>query len=127
VSADATEALMAYRWPGNVRQLARVLEYMVALASSPEIVAADLPPDIQAGYSDVIASTRAFDAAAGAETLRAWSGRYVRLVLDRCDGNKRRACEVLDISYHTLKGYLDEDDGPPKEEGAGPLAMECRN
>jgi transcriptional regulator with PAS, ATPase and Fis domain len=128
VSTDATEALMAYRWPGNVRQLARVLEYMVALSSSPQIGAADLPPDIQAGYSDVIAGTRAFDSAAGAETLRAWSGRYVRLVLDRCEGNKRRACEVLDISYHTLKGYLDEDEAPPREGGgAGPLAMECRN
>jgi transcriptional regulator with PAS, ATPase and Fis domain len=127
VSTDATEALMAYRWPGNVRQLARVLEYMVALSSSPQIVAADLPPDIQAGYCDVIAGTRAFDAAAGAETLRVWSGRYVRLVLDRCQGNKRRACEVLDISYHTLKGYLDEDDGQSRGGGTGSLAMECRN
>ena len=40
------------------------------------------------------------------ETLRAWGGRYVRLVLERCRGNKREACRVLDISYHTLQSYL---------------------
>jgi hypothetical protein len=39
------------------------------------------------------------------ETLRAWGGRYVRLVLERCRGNKREACRVLDISYHTLQAY----------------------
>ncbi|HEX3645464.1 MAG TPA: helix-turn-helix domain-containing protein, partial [Vicinamibacterales bacterium] len=33
-------------------------------------------------------------------------GRYARLVLNRCDGNKREACRVLDISYHTLQSHL---------------------
>jgi len=36
------------------------------------------------------------------DTLRAWASRYARLVLDRCGGNKREACDSLDISYHTL-------------------------
>ena len=40
------------------------------------------------------------------DTLRAWSSRYARLVLDRCQGNKRQACGVLQISYHTLQSYL---------------------
>ena len=45
-------------------------------------------------------------------TLRGWSRRYAKLVLDRCDGNKRRACDVLDISYHTLQSLLDSgEDG----------------
>ena len=45
------------------------------------------------------------------ESLRAWSSRYARLVLERCHGNKRRACDVLDISYHTLQAHLDYDIG----------------
>ena len=40
------------------------------------------------------------------ETLRLWASRYARLVLERCRGNKREACRVLGISYHTLQAYV---------------------
>jgi transcriptional regulator with AAA-type ATPase domain len=36
-------------------------------------------------------------------------------VLERCHGNKREACRVLDISYHTLQSYL---RFPWQEDGA---------
>ena len=38
--------------------------------------------------------------------MRAWGSRYARIVVDRCQGNKRKACRVLGISYHTLQSYL---------------------
>jgi hypothetical protein len=38
--------------------------------------------------------------------MRAWGSRYARLVFERCGHNKRRACRVLEISYHTLQAYL---------------------
>ena len=38
--------------------------------------------------------------------MRSWGSRYARLVLERCGHNKRRACAVLGISYHTLQAYL---------------------
>ncbi|MCY4635008.1 MAG: hypothetical protein OXG04_11000 [Acidobacteria bacterium] len=38
--------------------------------------------------------------------MRAWGSRYARIVLDRCGNNKREACRVLGISYHTLQSYL---------------------
>jgi hypothetical protein len=45
----------------------------------------------------------------------------VRVVLDRCGGNKRKACEALEISYHTLNSYLrfQVDDGEPSESSDG--------
>jgi DNA-binding NtrC family response regulator len=97
----ALNALMAFHWPGNVRQLERVLERAVALTAGPVIDVIDLPDDVAAAYRDVPAAMPDRD-----ETLRAWSSRYVRLVLDRCNGNKRRACHILDISFHTLQAHL---------------------
>lgn len=125
VARTTVEALVAYDWPGNVRQLARVLERALALSPGPTITPADLPEDISKAYGDVAPSDGACD-----QTLRAWSSRYVRLVLERCGGNKRRACDVLDISYHTLQSHLDyqvsRGVGPPRQElksAEAPAAM----
>jgi transcriptional regulator with PAS, ATPase and Fis domain len=104
LSAAAVEALTTYDWPGNVRQLARVLERAVALSRGPSIGLADLPGDITNEYRDLLLEVPDRD-----DSLRAWSGRYVRAVLERCEGNKRRACDVLDISYHTLQNHLHYD------------------
>jgi transcriptional regulator with PAS, ATPase and Fis domain len=102
VSPSAAEAMAVYEWPGNVRQLGRVLERAIALCTGPVIAVSDLPQEISNDYRDVLPVLPGRD-----DSLRAWSSRYVRLVLERCEGNKRRACEVLDISYHTLQAHLD--------------------
>jgi two-component system NtrC family response regulator len=114
VTAAAMDALSAFHWPGNVRQLERVLEHAVALAAGPSLDVADLPDDIAAPYRKVTAALPEDD-----ETLRAWSSRYVRLVLERCNGNKRRACSILDISFHTLQGYLSSMTAEAGADGLG--------
>jgi transcriptional regulator with PAS, ATPase and Fis domain len=101
LSPVVRDALLRYHWPGNVRELERVMERAVALAASDAIELEDLPPMVAGIYSEVIAPSLARD-----ESMRAWGSRYARLVLERCGNNKRRACDVLAISYHTLQAYL---------------------
>ena len=55
----------------------------------------------------------------------------MRLVLDRCQGNKREACSVLQISYHTLQSYLRfpvhepaAQESAEEGEGDGPAEAE---
>jgi DNA-binding NtrC family response regulator len=101
LSAGAADALLSYDWPGNVRELERLMERAVTLAESDVLELDDLPPAVRGDYAAALGpSLRRND------TLRAWTSRYARLVLDRCQGNKREACRVLDISYHTLQAYL---------------------
>jgi DNA-binding NtrC family response regulator len=108
---------MAYDWPGNVRELERLMERAVALADTDVIELDDLPPAVRGDYGTALGpSLRRND------TLRAWASRYARLVLDRCEGNKREACRVLDISYHTLQSYLRfpvHDSGESAERNPG--------
>ncbi|MCP2050818.1 UNVERIFIED_ORG: transcriptional regulator of acetoin/glycerol metabolism [Pseudomonas fluorescens] len=47
VDMAALEALLAYTWPGNVRQLRMVLRTLVALAENGRVVAADLPVNVR--------------------------------------------------------------------------------
>jgi len=110
LSPAATEAMLAYAWPGNVRELERLMERAVTLASSHVIELDDLPATVRGDYALALGpSLRRND------TMRAWGSRYARLILDRSGGNKREACRVLGISYHTLQAYLRF----PLEEHAG--------
>jgi transcriptional regulator with GAF, ATPase, and Fis domain len=48
---DVMDALMAYRWPGNIRELKNVVERMILKAGSRPMTYADLPPEILRGSS----------------------------------------------------------------------------
>ncbi len=123
LSAGASDALMTYEWPGNVRELERLMERAVTLVDTDVIELDDLPSTVRGDYATTVGpSLRRND------SLRAWASRYVRLVLDRCAGNKREACRALDISYHTLQSYLRfpvHDPAAPDQEPGAPGAADA--
>jgi transcriptional regulator with PAS, ATPase and Fis domain len=101
LSPSAMDALVLYDWPGNVRELERLIERAVALAETDTIELDDLPLAVRGEYEEaILPSVRRND------TLRVWASRYARLILQRCQGNKREACRVLGISYHTLQSHV---------------------
>src|SRR5262249_31496522 len=44
---EAVEALVAYDWPGNIRELENTLERSVVLADGPEVTLNDLPLELR--------------------------------------------------------------------------------
>ncbi len=124
-------ALTVYDWPGNVRELERLMERAVALAGTEALELDDLPPTIRGDYAAAVVPSLVRQ-----DTLRAWAGRYACLVLGRANGNKREACRILDISYHTLQSYLREaaengDDtawrAAARPAGSNPLVEQAAN
>jgi transcriptional regulator with PAS, ATPase and Fis domain len=104
VSSSALEVLRTYEWPGNVRELFNVLADSSTRAmarGSAEIAVPDLPEVLSRPYREVLQPS-----VEHGDSMRTWAGRYARLVLERCGNNKRKACQRLDISYHTLQAYL---------------------
>ena len=101
LSESAAEALLTYDWPGNVRELQRAIEWALALSTGDVLGLTDLPPELTCDYAEVL-----YPSVGRAESMRAWGSRSARIVLERCNRNKRRTCEVLGISYHTLQSYL---------------------
>lgn len=77
------------------------MERAIALAEADRIELDDLPPAVRGEYDETLGP-----ALAGDESFRAWGSRYAKLVFERCGRNKRKACRILDISYHTLTAYL---------------------
>ncbi len=105
VSQAAMRALMAYAWPGNVRQLENAVERAVALgAGRNEIDIADLPPEIQA--LPQTASTPFVDFPDDGLDLPAYLSSIERDLihrsLERTGGNRNKAAELLRIKRTTL-------------------------
>lgn len=114
----AVDALMSYDWPGNVRELERMIEGAVATADSRHIRLDDLPASLRGDYAAILVPAATDD-----ETMRGWGSRYARLILERCGGNKREACRRLNISYHTLNGYLRYQTGRRAPRPPAPAAL----
>jgi two-component system, NtrC family, nitrogen regulation response regulator NtrX len=95
--------LSSYRWPGNVRELKNLIERLMILSPSPEILPEDLPADFR----------RENGALPPDAPLRAarddFERRYILSTLRRCRGNVTRAAEMLEIErsnlYRKLKAY----------------------
>jgi len=105
VSQSAMRALMAYAWPGNVRQLENAVERAVALgAGRQEIDSADLPPEVQATPQATPAPFVDFpDEGLDLPGYLASIERdLIQRALDRTRGNRNKAADLLRIKRTTL-------------------------
>jgi two-component system response regulator PilR (NtrC family) len=105
VSQAAMRGLMAYAWPGNVRQLENAVERAVALSSGrSEIDITDLPPEVQA--SPQATATPFVDFPDNGLDLSAYLSSIERDLiqrsLERTGGNRNKAAELLRIKRTTL-------------------------
>jgi transcriptional regulator with PAS, ATPase and Fis domain len=105
VSQEAVRQLMAYAWPGNVRQLENAVERAIALsAGRSQIEAGDLPPEIQSAQapSPIAAINLPED---GLDLERFVAGVECELIgraLERTAGNRQRAAQLLNMKRTTL-------------------------
>jgi two-component system NtrC family response regulator len=113
VSQDAMRALMAYQWPGNVRQLENAVERAVALcAGRPQLEGSDLPVEVQERAPTTATPALEFpDEGLNLPAyLAAIEREMIQRSLDRTGGNRNRAAELLGIKRTTLVEKLKRFD-----------------
>ncbi len=104
LSAAAQATLLAYQWPGNIRELRNVMERCAALSSGPEYCIRDLPPAIRSvAQAEEIVEMQAANGANQLAQARqdAECGRLIE-ALKRNDNNRSRTALELGISRVTL-------------------------
>ena len=92
--------LAAYSWPGNVRELENVLERALIL-SGGEIGVEHLPPHVRTGKHLFELRDDEGDLSVK-RRLPALEKTLIARALERCNGNRTRAAELLDLSVRAL-------------------------
>lgn len=103
ISPTAMKRLMNYAWPGNIRELANVIERAVVVSDRPVLEPEDLPVEIAQAHP-AAASMPAVQTEKGAtpSTLEAMEKEHIQRVLQYTDSNKEEAFKILGISRSTL-------------------------
>ncbi len=113
IEATALRALTRYPFPGNVRELANIMERAVTFCSGQEIRLEDLPERLRDGGGAIRFLPRASD---DWPTLDELEAGYIERVLAHCEGNKRRAAHILGIGRRTLYRRLESNGRDLQDE-----------
>ena len=109
IAQNAAAKLLAYTWPGNVRQLRNVIERAVALAQFDTITLDDLPETIRDFRDDRL--TISGSDPDELTTLEDVERRYILHVLKAVNNNKTQAAKILGLDRKTLYRKLAQYQG----------------
>ena len=100
-SDEALRLLAGYDWPGNVRQLANVIERAVVLCAGEIIGAAELPAEITGG-------TAAGGWFKPGLSLKESERALIEWTLGQTQGNRTQAAKQLGVTRKTLQNKIKE-------------------
>jgi two-component system, NtrC family, response regulator AtoC len=98
ISPPAMRTLIDYAWPGNVRELENVIERALVLSAGPTIEREHLSDII----SPMTAAQPATDDFSVKRQTEALERTLIRRALERTNGNRTRAAQLLDLSHRAL-------------------------
>jgi DNA-binding NtrC family response regulator len=106
LSPAALKALLAYRWPGNVRQLRNALETATLVCAEDTIGPGDLPAEVTP--ATVPPTSAAPIPLPASRTLTEIERDAIRDALAKTGGNKTQASKLLGIGLRTLHRKVKE-------------------
>ena len=105
VSQNAMRRMMAFKWPGNVRQLENAVERALALSPGrSHIETTDLPSEIQAAAEGPLAPAISLPETGLdlQDHLQRIERALIGSALERTGGNKQKAAQLLGLKRTTL-------------------------
>ncbi|EIZ6291414.1 sigma-54-dependent transcriptional regulator [Escherichia coli] len=115
IAPDVVEILRKHRWPGNLRELSNLMEYLVNVVPSGEVIDSTLlPPNLlnngtteQSDVTEVSEAHLSLDDAGGT-ALEEMEKQMIREALSRHNSKKQVADELgigIDTLYRKIKKY----------------------
>jgi len=104
---DAMRLLLAYGWPGNIRELENAVERGMILCEGSLITAGCLPPSLHA-IGDVQAGASSDENLSIKKAENVMERDLIRKALVKTGGNRTQAAKILEISHRSLLYKLKE-------------------
>jgi two-component system, NtrC family, response regulator AtoC len=102
ISREAQDAMLRYRWRGNVRELRNVVERAMILAEGDAITLEGLPKEIR-GSEGIIPVPQEEDGSLSLKKAQKdLEKTLIKRALNRTGGNRSQAAALLEISYPSL-------------------------
>jgi DNA-binding NtrC family response regulator len=116
VSGDASELLINYAWPGNIRELRNVIERICIMKQGPELLSEYLPPEIRGsarkesvqGDADTAAIFSVFEKSGLEEAVVEFEKSLIRQALKKTGSNVLKTAAILKIPRGTLRYKMDK-------------------
>jgi DNA-binding NtrC family response regulator len=111
LSPEAIDVLLEHEWPGNVREMANVMEHAYILSGGQRIAPEHLPHHIRPMTGSptlTLAPAATAGTPPGARTLRDVEMEHILRVLEKHGGNKAAAAAELGISLKTMYNKLNQ-------------------
>jgi len=112
LAPDAMDALLAYDWPGNIRELRTAIEHGVVMATGKQITLRDMPAAVRqvttAKLPGGVSPTEAFGEKTSPLDLHETERRLIAQALAATNGNITAAAKKLGISRRTLHRKINE-------------------
>jgi DNA-binding NtrC family response regulator len=102
ITPAAMEQLLAYHWPGNIRELQHVIERHIVLCKTGVITHIELPRVLDGEKRDTVQQTRI-------QSIEDMNREHIIAVLKKCNGRvsgKGGAAELLNIPATTLSSKM---------------------
>jgi len=107
LAAEAEEEILAYAWPGNIRELRNRLERIVLLSDRLEITASDLDlPPGQSGHASSPLGAFGFSLPPGGVNLEELERKLIEEAMVQTGGNVTRAASLLGLTRSALRYRL---------------------
>ncbi|TQK63146.1 two-component system response regulator AtoC [Brevibacillus sp. AG162] len=108
LTPEARKWLYAYTFPGNVRELANIVEYAVALSQGDKLTMEDFPPTLIERRSNVRSVQSNKDGLTIPEgiSLEEVERRFILYTLEKNDGHRKKTADQLGISERGLRQKL---------------------
>lgn len=108
-SNEARNAIAAYDWPGNIRELRNCVESAVVMCRTSQIELSDLPPAVSRSRASNTVEIEL------GSTMDEAEKKIIQSTVAFCKGNKSKAADVLGIGRKTIIRKMQEYESGTSE------------